>query len=251
MKKCYSAVITGILLFIFIGDAFGQHQLVTDAKKKALHDLSLQKNALYASSHQQALAQAAIHGWKVRTKTKDGGVKSLQGLNSKGFPIYLKTYDNIISAATTQTNAVQPGGSLGLNLSGSSSFLANKLGIWDGGAVYAAHQEFAGKTITINTAEAVLDHSTHVAGTMIAKGVYAPAKGMAFNAATLQSYDFDNDITTISAAASGLILSNHSYGDVAGWDLDANGNWIWYGLPGDSVDYAFGQYSDRTVSFDR
>ncbi len=251
MKKCYSAIITGILLFIFIGDAFGQHQLVTDAKKKALHDLSLQKNALYASSHQQALAQAAIHGWKVRTKTKDGGVKSLQGLNSKGFPIYLKTYDNIISAATTQTNAVQPGGSLGLNLSGSSSFLANKLGIWDGGAVYAAHQEFAGKTITINTAEAVLDHSTHVAGTMIAKGVYAPAKGMAFNAATLQSYDFDNDITTISAAASGLILSNHSYGDVAGWDLDANGNWIWYGLPGDSVDYAFGQYSDRTVSFDQ
>jgi hypothetical protein len=251
MRKCYSAIITGILLFIFTGDAFGQHQLVTDAKKKALHDLSIKKNALYASSHQQALDQAAIHGWKIRTKTKNGGIKSLQGLNSKGFPIYLKTYDNIISAATTQTNAVQPGGSLGLNLSGSSSFLNNKLGIWDGGAVYAAHQEFAGKTITINTTEAVLDHATHVAGTMIAKGVYAPAKGMAFNANTLQSYDFDNDITTISAAASGLILSNHSYGDVAGWDLDDNGNWTWYGLPGDSVDYAFGQYSDRTASFDQ
>jgi len=251
MRKCYSAIITGILLFIFTGDAFGQHQLVTDAKKKALHDLSIKKNALYASSHQQALDQAAIHGWKIRTKTKNGGIKSLQGLNSKGFPIYLKTYDNIISAATTQTNAVQPGGSLGLNLSGSSSFLNNKLGIWDGGAVYAAHQEFAGKAITINTTEAVLDHATHVAGTMIAKGVYAPAKGMAFNANTLQSYDFDNDITTISAAASGLILSNHSYGDVAGWDLDDNGNWTWYGLPGDSVDYAFGQYSDRTASFDQ
>ena len=251
MRKCYSAIITGILLFIFTGDAFGQHQLVTDAKKKALHDLSIKKNALYASSHQQALDQAAIHGWKIRTKTKNGGIKSLQGLNSKGFPIYLKTYDNIISAATTQTNAIQPGGSLGLNLSGSSSFLNNKLGIWDGGAVYAAHQEFAGKTITINTTEAVLDHATHVAGTMIAKGVYAPAKGMAFNANTLQSYDFDNDITTISAAASGLILSNHSYGDVAGWDLDDNGNWTWYGLPGDSVDYAFGQYSDRTASFDQ
>jgi hypothetical protein len=251
MRKCYSAIITGILLFIFIGNAFGQRQLVTDAKKKALHDLSIKKNAIYVSSHQQALAQAAIHGWKIRTKTKDGGVKSLQGLNSKGFPIYLKTYDNIISAATTQTNAVQPGGSTGLNLSGSSSFLDNKLGIWDGGAVYAAHQEFAGKTITINSTQPVLDHSTHVAGTMMAKGVYAPAKGMAFNASTLQSYDFDNDITTISAAASGLILSNHSYGDVAGWDLDNNGNWTWYGLPGDSVDYAFGQYSDRTVSFDK
>lgn len=251
MKKCYQAIVTGILLFVFVGDAFGQHQLVTDAKKKALHDLSLQKNAIFASSHQQALAQAALHGWQVRTKTKDGGIKLLQGLNSKGFPVYLKTYDNIISAATTQTNAVQPGGTLGLNLSGSSSFLNNKLGIWDGGAVYAAHQEFTGKTITNNTTESVLDHSTHVAGTMIAKGVYSPAKGMAFNANTLQAYDFNNDITTISAAASGLILSNHSYGDVAGWDLDNNGNWIWYGLPGDSVDYAFGQYSDRAVDFDK
>lgn len=251
MKKCYSAIFTGILLFIFVADAFGQRPLVSDAKKKALHDLSLQKNSAYTQSHQQALSQAAIHGWQVRVKTKDGGIKSLQGLNSKGFPIYLKTYDNIISAATTQTNAVQPGGSLGLNLSGSSSFLNNKLGIWDGGAVYAAHQEFTGKTITINTTVSPLDHSTHVAGTMIAKGVYAPAKGMAFNANTLQSYDFDNDITTISAAASGLLLSNHSYGDVAGWDLNNDGSWVWYGLPGDSVDYAFGQYSDRAVSFDQ
>ena len=251
MKRCYSAIFTGILLFILAGSAFGQHPLVTDAKKKALQDLSLQKNALYTKSHQQALVQAALHGWKVRTTTKNGGVKSLQGLNSKGFPIYLKTFDNIISAATTQTNAVQPGGSLGLNLSGSSTFLNNKLGIWDGGAVYAAHQEFAGKTITINTTEPVMDHATHVAGTMIAKGVYAPAKGMSFNANTLQSYDFDNDITTISSAASGLLLSNHSYGDVAGWDLNDNGSWVWYGLPGDTVDYAFGQYSDRTVSFDQ
>jgi hypothetical protein len=251
MKKRYSAIVTGFLLFVFAGSAFGQQQLVSAAKKNALQNLSLQKNAIFAGSHQLALTQAAQHHWKIRSKTKDGGIKSLQGLNHRGFPRYLKTYDNIISAATTQTNTVQPGGTLGLNLSGSSTFLNNKLGIWDGGAVYAAHQEFAGKTITIKTTEAVLDHSTHVAGTMIAKGVYPPAKGMAFNAATLQSYDFSNDITTISAAASGLILSNHSYGDVAGWDLDDSGNWTWYGLPGDTVDYAFGMYDDRAQSFDQ
>ena len=251
MRKCYSAIITGFLLFIFAGNTYGQQQLVSAAKKQALQNLSRQKSAIYAGSHQSALAQAAQHHWEIRGKTKDGGVRSLQGLNRRGFPRYLKTYDNIISAATTQTNTVQPGGTLGLNLSGSSTFLNNKIGEWDGGAVYAAHQEFAGKTITINTTESVLDHSTHVAGTLMAKGVYPPAKGMAFNAATLQSYDFNNDITTMSAAAAGLLLSNHSYGDVAGWDLDDNGNWTWYGLPGDTVDYAFGTYDDRAQSFDQ
>ncbi|WP_461453592.1 S8 family serine peptidase [Mucilaginibacter sp.] len=251
MNKRYSAIITGFLLFVFAGDAFCQQQLVTAGKKKALQDLSIQKNTIYTNSHQSAMAQATVHGWKIRSKTKDGGIKALQGLNRRGFPVYLKTFDNIISAATTQTNAVQPVGSSGLNLSGSSTFLNNKIGEWDGGAVYAAHQEFAGKTITLKTTESVLDHSTHVAGTIMAKGVYAPAKGMAFNAATLQSYDFNNDITTMSAAAPGLILSNHSYGDVAGWDLDANGNWTWYGLPGDTVDYAFGMYDDRAQSFDQ
>jgi len=58
--------------------------------------------------------------------------------------------------------------------------------------VYKNHQEFAGKTITIEDAAGIIDHATHVAGTMIAQGVYPPAKGMAFNAATLHSYYFDN-----------------------------------------------------------
>jgi hypothetical protein len=250
MKKNYAAIITAILLF-FAGNVFGQHLLVTNAQKKELDDLSTKKNDAYSAGHQKAVALAKTHGWVVRAKLKNGGIISLQGLNSHGRPMYLKTNDNAISAATTRTNTVQPGGSLGLNLSGSSSFLDNKLAIWDGGAVYAAHQEFAGKTITLKTTQPILDHSTHVAGTMIAKGVYAPAKGMSFNASTLLSYDFDNDITTISAAASSLLLSNHSYGDTAGWDFDNNGNWNWYGLPGDTVDYDFGIYDSRAQSYDQ
>jgi len=179
------------------------------------------------------------------------GTSSL-GFNSLGFPVYLVTDDNIISAATTQTNAVQPGGALGLNLSGTSPFLNNKLAIWDGGEVYRAHQEFAGKTITLEDSSATLDHATHVAGTMIAKGVYPPVKGMAFNAATLHSYFFDNDVAKMSAAASQLLLSNHSYGDEAGWNFNDGANrWEWYGLPGDSVDYNFGFYGTRTQQWDQ
>jgi len=252
MKKSYAAIITGFLLLFFAGEVFGQHVLVNDVQKKALVDLSAKKSSEYTVSHQKALAVAGSRKWVIRRKTKNGGLLSLQGVNNLGLPVYLKTTDNIISAATTRTNTVYPGGILGLNLTGSSSFLVNKLAIWDGGAVYAAHQEFAGKTITIKTSQAILDHSTHVAGTMIAKGVYPPAKGMAYNASSLLSYDFDNDITTMGAAASGLLLSNHSYGDLAGWDIDETGTvWTWYGLPGDTVDYTFGIYNTRTQAYDQ
>ena len=208
-------------------------------------------NQRYLNSHQLALRLAKTRGWVIRRKTKNGEVISLQGLNKLGQPVYLKTNDNIIAAATTQTNKVQPGGAAGLSLSGSGSVLNNKLAIFDGGSVLASHQEFAGKTITLHDNTSVIDHATHVAGTMIAKGVYPPAKGMAFGAATLESYDFDNDVSKMSAAAPGLLLSNHSYGDVAGWNFnDLTNHWEWYGLPGDTVDYHFGFYGERTQQFD-
>jgi hypothetical protein len=252
MNKRYAAIFMAIFLLCLAVKTFGQRALVTAAKKKELVNLSSQAQKLYHTNHQKALLLAKKYGWPVIRKTKKGGILLLQGVNSLGYPVYLTTNDNVIAAATTQTNQVQPGGSLGLNLSGSSTFLNDKLAIWDGGEVYAAHQEFAGKTITLEDVASYIDHATHVAGTMIAKGVYPPAKGMAFNAATLHSYYFDNDVTKMSAAASGLLLSNHSYGDEAGWDLDDTQNqWDWYGLPGDTVDYNFGFYGTRTQQWDQ
>jgi hypothetical protein len=252
MKKFYAAVSFCFILLCFIDQASGQQVLVSDAKKKELSDLSVRLHSAYLISHNNALSLAKKNGWVTRRKTKQGGMISLQGVNSLGFPIYLKTDNNTTAAATTGTNTAQPGGSTGLNLSGSSAVLNNKLAIWDGGSVFKDHQEFVGKTITLHDSTGVIDHATHVSGTMIAKGVYTPARGMAFNAATLQSYDFDNDVSEMSAAASGLLLSNHSYGDAAGWYLnDAGNHWEWYGLPGDSVDYSFGFYGERTQSWDK
>src|SRR6201992_4341808 len=75
---------------------------------------------------------------------------------------------------------------------------------------------------------------------------------MAFNATTLSSYDFNNDVAEMSAAAPNLLLSNHSYGELGGWVFDDNYNrWEWYGIPGDTVDYTFGFYGDHTQSFDK
>ncbi|MCO5934027.1 S8 family peptidase [Mucilaginibacter sp. RB4R14] len=254
MGKFYSAILLNILLFCCISPAIAQQQQIpVDAVKKSRLDaLAISSRANFTTGYQRALALAPQNGWAIRRVTKAGNLIALQGVNSHGFPVYLITHNNTTAAATTGTNTVQPGGSLGLNLTGSSAFLNNKLGIWDGGQVYKAHREFEGKTITAKDNTAILDHSTHVAGTMIAKGVYAPAKGMAYGATTLSAWDFDNDVSEMSAAASGLLLSNHSYGDVGGWDYNsADARWEWYGLPGDNEDYNFGFYDARAQSFDQ
>ncbi|MDB4999319.1 MAG: hypothetical protein JWR76_396 [Mucilaginibacter sp.] len=251
MGKFYTTIVFIFFLSGCLSQVFAQQELVNAAKKQQLDQLALSAGQNFTSGYQKALALAPSRGWAIRRQTKTGNLVSLQGVNKQGFPVYLITHNNTISAATTATNTVQPGGALGLNLSGASTLLNNKLGIWDGGQVYQLHQEFGGKTITAKDAASILDHSTHVAGTMLAKGVYAPAKGMAFNAATLSSWDFNNDVSEMSTAASGLLLSNHSYGDVAGWDYNStNSRWEWYGLPGDSVDYNFGFYDQRVQSWD-
>jgi hypothetical protein len=252
MGKKYLTLILCSLLIICKLQGFAQQIPVNVAKQKELDALTLNARESFTSGHQKAVAMAPGMGWAIRRTTKAGNVVALQGVNKLGFPIYLTTHNNTIAAATTGTNTVQPGGALNLNLTGSSTNLLNKLGIWDGGQVYSTHREFAGKTITAKDNVAVLDHSTHVAGTMIAKGVYAPAKGMAYGATTLSAWDFDNDVSEMSAAASGLLLSNHSYGDVGGWDYNASAaRWEWYGLPGDNQDYNFGFYDSRVQSWDK
>ncbi|TWR24517.1 S8 family serine peptidase [Mucilaginibacter achroorhodeus] len=252
MKK-YLALIAIIVLTACTANVMGQKLPLPITNTQKLNAISVQAKQNFTASYAKAVSLAKRNGWPVKRINKAGNLVILQGLDGRGFPIFLSTHNNTIAAATTGTNTVQPGGSLNLNLSGSGSFLNGKLGIWDGGSVYAGHREFAGKTITLNNSSAgVADHSTHVAGTMLAKGVYAPAKGMAFDASTLLSWDFDNDVSEMSGAAAGLLLSNHSYGDVGGWDYNSTDQrWEWYGLPGDNEDYLFGFYDSRTRDWDQ
>lgn len=248
MGKKRQAFIINCLLICFSLQAFAQHPV----NQKQLDVIATQARETFTNDHQKALSIAKSKGWAIRRSTKTGNLVVLQGINKLGFPIYLTTHNNTTAAATTRTNTIQPGGELGLNLAGESTFLNNKLGIWDGGQVYKAHREFSGKTITAKDNAAILDHSAHVAGSMLAKGVYAPARGMAFKAKTLLSWDFDNDVSEMSGAAAGLLLSNHSYGDVGGWDYNTDeSRWEWYGLPGDTEDYNFGFYDQRTQSWDK
>ncbi|GEM_PF-2858072 len=112
MTKLYTATVISFLLLCLADETFGQQALVTDAKKQELANFSNLQNSLFLSGRQKALSMAKTFGWPIVRRTKNGGLLSLQGINSLGFPIYLITDDNTTAAATTQTNSVQPGGPL-------------------------------------------------------------------------------------------------------------------------------------------
>lgn len=166
----------------------------------------------------------------------------------KKHPFYFATA-NANAAITVSTSRVWPGGPAGFNLSGSGQLI----GEWDGGAVRTTHRELTGRAHQIDLA-ALSNHSTHVAGTMIASGVDPAAKGMAFQA-ELNAYDWLNQEAEMAlAAADGLTLSNHSYTHATGWiyNLYGDGYWVWMGDASVSPteDYFFGLYTMSSRNYD-
>jgi hypothetical protein len=101
-----------------------------------------------------------------------------------------------------------------------------------GSLVDTTHPEFGGR-VTTHGSTKVGRHATHVAGTMIAAGILATAKGMAPNA-TLQEYDLAGDIATILSDKTGLgplgvTADNNSWGFVLAWQPGGSVGWIWNG----------------------
>src|SRR5258708_19587634 len=74
---------------------------------------------------------------------------------------------------------------------------------------------------------------------------------MSYGTKKLSTYDFNNDISEMMAAAPSLLVSNHSYATIAGWYFDgAQNRWGFFGDPGDTVDIRFGQYDAETQLWD-
>jgi hypothetical protein len=239
MTKCRAASL--ILVSIFLSTHFANAQVITD--KAVLQRASQLKAAQEAEMHRIVLSLAAKKGWPLTIKNKKGRLAYLKGVNSTGQPVYITTTDNIISAATIRTSTLWAGGSTGLNLSGSSGNMAGRLAVWDEGKVRATHVEFSGRVTQADGASGLSDHSTHVAGTLVAAGVNPVAKGMSYGAQLL-AYDFDNDESEMySAAQNGLLVSNHSYAVIAGWYYNSSlSRWEFWGRANDTSDYKFGYY---------
>jgi hypothetical protein len=174
-------------------------------------------------------------------------------VDRSGVPRFHVT-DNLTAAATVNTDDVWPGGSTGFGLTGAGT-APGELGEWDGGGVRTTHQEFGGRAVQMDVPAGLSSHSTHVAGTLIAAGVSAAAKGMSY-AGTLAAYEWTDDVAEMAtAAANGMLASNHSYGFATGWlfNLDGSGNWFWLGDTTVSAveDYGFGYYDSTSYFWDR
>ncbi len=227
--------------------------LYSQKQTQLLEKSARQLTDLEKSSYAKALDVVHKRGWFVERLYANGRRIKLQGLDTQGEPVYVSTFSNVIAAATTRTNALQSGGSLGLSLTGGSSVMSGRLGVWDGGAVRPDHVEYSGRVTQVDNVTTNNSHATHVAGTMIASGVNPVAKGMS-PGASLRAWDYTSDISEMTAAASGLLVSSHSYGQLAGWQLDDDGTtWRWYGTDAvsETEDYKFGYYNSNAQSLDR
>ena len=228
-------------------------ELYNDAQQKKLDILSTELNTKYKSNYQKAVKMAKLKGWTIESDLGDGRIMRLQGLDETGQPLYLMTESNANASATTRTNQLYSGGSLGLTLNGSSDAVKNRLGIWDGGAVFGTHAELANRVTQQDNATTTDIHATHVSGTLIATGISAQARGMSFGA-NLKAWDFSNDVSEMTAAAKDLAISNHSYGFPAGWNFSSTTNrWSWLGNlnVSQTEDYKFGFYDNNAQAWDK
>lgn len=212
----------------------------------SLKQISRQRELQWQTNRAIAESIAARHGVPLRVE-RDGGIIELQRYEH-GIPRMYVT-DNLNSAKTTSTNKLWPGAGYGFSLTGSS----DTLGEWDAGAPLTTHQEFGSRIIS--SQGSAVGHSTHVAGTLIATGLQAPAQGMSYQA-KLKAFDWDNDVSEMAAAAAGgLRVSNHSYGLITGWyyNLLNDNRWAWFGdttISG-TQDYRFGLYDSEANAWDQ
>jgi len=239
--------------------AYAQRHIPVRTNVTALQRIATAAEKDYKANRARALRLARKHDWLIEKTYADGTHVSLQGLDAKGIPIYYITYNNTRAAATTRTDQLWAGGSLGLSLSGAGQAVTEKLGIWDGGGVKVTHQELLNRVQQKDKPTESSSHATHVAGTMVAAGVNPLAKGMAFGAKKLLAYDFNGDVAEMAEAAQSLLVSNHSYGSIAGWryNPDRKGTsedpyWEWWGDPeiSSSEDYKFGYYDENAAKWD-
>ncbi len=244
--NCNLVYFLAIIIFSFAVLLPGHTKQVDPQGKLQIY--SRQMNTQWREQRDKAEIRAIQEGIPVRKEYADGRVIELQRYWGDT-PLYYTTL-NLEAAQTVSTDALWPGGGGGFYLTGSGE----TLGVWDQGRVLTSHQEFEGRAVHMDNNTTLSDHATHVAGTMISAGLVDAARGMSYEA-LLHSYDWNSDLSEMAAeAANGMLVSNHSYGYVAGWFFDyrEDGKWAWMGLSivSETEDFFYGFYSDISAEWD-
>jgi len=242
---------TTILFYIF-STVEAQDLVLKNTNVKALKEMSEEFSKEYWQMQAKIEAYAKEHNLPVNHTTPSGKGISMVGFDSKGKPLYQQTY-NQKAANSIATTKVNPNANTAnkYNLSGRGF----TIGEWDKGAIRLTHREYQGRAIQAdNSNDDIEEHGTHVGGTMIAGGIRADIKGMAYEA-NLNANDWNNAESEMAArAASGILVSNHSYGDRAGWEyVESTNKYEWLGddAVNTKYDYKFGYYDAKSRDWDR
>jgi hypothetical protein len=187
---------------------------------------------------------------------QSGNTVYIDGLDALGDPM-IKSPFNLESAQTVSAQKLWPGGGSGFNLAGSNVLMAQ----WDGGDVLTNHQEFwlGGFRVSLLDGPTIgpIDHATHVAGTLVGWGGYAPAEGFANRGRLIEAYDYwDFSEMPAVAATNSVRVSNHSYGHLGGWQqttIYGTNAWLWAGDDSISTnqDWHFGFYDSYAMTNDQ
>jgi hypothetical protein len=219
-------------------------------KKEVLMQTSKELALEARNKFSKAVLAAKEKGWPIQYASENQNNAKLISVDEKGWPKYYIGFTDPIQAITIGANKLWPGASSNLNLSGSDDNMTNKLGVWDEGSPQLTHKEFSGRITQKDNAKNIVTHSTHVAGIVMSKGLNPLSKGMAYNVKGILDYDWNNDLSEMSAAAAnGMLISNHSYGTVSGWNYNSDSaRWEFNGRFNEKEDYRFGLYdSDAQI----
>lgn len=192
------------------GQTYAERQrIIANYDLQTLSALESEYRLAFIQEKQKALELAIIYGWEEFKEMPNGGRAELVGVYKNGKPKYYTT-SNREGGITTRADKVRTGGGANLNLMGQYMIV----GEWDAGATRENHPLLNGRVNQMDNSPQYDNHATHVAGTMIGNGeeVNGAAIGMAPEA-LLHAYDWYADSSEmIAAAADGLLVSNHSYG---------------------------------------
>ena len=245
MNKFIFFLITGLFIFSTI-DA------QNETRKNILNNAAKSFETKSRADFSEAVIKSSDRGWPLQYQSKNNRHSNLVGIDHFGLPIYITTFSDPVQAITVNTNQLWQGGSSGYNLNGSSDSITNRIGIWDEASPRLTHVEFAGRITEKDNVSKTVDHASHVAGIILSKGINPLSKGMAYGVKGAYAYDWNNDASEMAtAAANGLLISNHSYGTVCGWDYNTDSSrWEYNGKWNEKEDYKFGQYNSTAQIYD-
>lgn len=213
MKKNYYCLFLFIFLFQFsMGQTAEERRKIVEYYK-TLKSKQVFFDSITFSKNEKELAHQKAKQLGIPTQYIENG-KVLGELVrfENGMPRYY-TADNVGSAVTIRANRVQPGGAMGLNLAGQDMLI----GVWDQNNPRLQHADFDSRLEIFDASiTSTSNHATHVTGTLISSGANnAQGRGIAYQA-NCWANDWASDVGEMQgAAASGLLLSNHSYGLIA------------------------------------